>query len=90
MDCAAIRQGSIAGWKLNAGDAGQDYALPDTLHHRLTIYTHAGRGSATDTTTLPLGLSGGKWIWNNSDPDTAWVLDDKGVVVDSLSYSAKK
>jgi hypothetical protein len=80
---------AINGWKLNAGDAGQDYALPDTLHRRLTIYTHTGRGAATDTTLL-LGLSGGKWIWNNSDPDTAWVLDDKGMVVDSLSYTAKK
>jgi hypothetical protein len=79
---------SIEGWQLNAGDAGQSYDLPDTMHRKLIIYTHAGTGAATDT-TWPLGLSSGKWIWNNSDPDTAWVFDRDGAVIDSMTYRAK-
>src|SRR5438105_4781208 len=30
---------STAGWYLNAGDVGQDYFLPDSIHKFLRIYT---------------------------------------------------
>jgi hypothetical protein len=76
---------NTAGWTLNAGDAGQNYPLKSPLDRKLTIYTHGGPAFSGDTIQA-LNLSAGKWIWNNSDPDTAWVFDSLGNVVDSMSY----
>lgn len=76
---------NTAGWSLNAGDAGQNYPLKNPIDRKLTIYTHAGPAYSGDT-IQKLNLSSGKWIWNNSDPDTAWIFDAAGNVVDSMSY----
>ncbi len=73
-----------AGWRLNAGDAGQDSPLPDTIFTTLTIYTR-------EVPTNPVGLSQAfhitnRWIWNNTDPDTARVYDNTGAIVNAFTY----
>jgi len=76
---------STRGWWLNAGDPLQDYTLPDTIFKYLTIYTH-DRPGVPSRTTMSLGLPLSTWIWNNSDPDTAWLYNEKHEIVDSLTY----
>lgn len=77
---------NTTGWMLNAGDDNQDYPLRPLLNRKLMIYTKSGPGFTSDTTQA---LGYGNWIWNNSDPDTAWVYDAAGNVVDSMSYDIK-
>jgi hypothetical protein len=77
------------GWWLNAGDKGQDCFLPDTLNGRLYIFTHSGNVPANVTTggvRKSFGISNTKWLWNNSDHDTATLYDSSGSIVDKLSY----
>lgn len=77
---------NTAGWTLNAGDSGQNYPLRNPLNRKLILYTHTLHAGLGDDTTQWLGISPGRWIWNNSDPDTAWIYDANHNVVDSLSY----
>jgi hypothetical protein len=77
---------NTAGWTLNAGDAGQNYPLRNPLNRKLILYTHTIHASLGDDTTQWLGISPGRWIWNNSEPDTAWIFDANHNVIDSLSY----
>ena len=74
---------NTTGWTLNAGDRNQNYALRSPLNRKLIIYTKRGPDFTSDTTQA---LEYGNWIWNNSDPDTAWIYDGAGNVVDSMSY----
>lgn len=76
---------STAGWHIDADDAKQFYSLPSTIHGTLSIYTRKGPG-ASDT-TMALDLS--KWIWNNTDPDTARLYDDRDSLVDTFAYKGK-
>jgi hypothetical protein len=79
---------NTAGWYLNAGDSNQDYALPAMITDSLFIYTHTAKGRWDSE--LGLNLSAGKWIWNNSDPDTAWIFNSSKQIVDSLTYKVKR
>ncbi len=80
---------STAGWMLDAGDANQRYALPDAIHGRLYVYTHAGPAGGTNDTTFALNLAGNRWIWNNAEPDTARLYDGSGAVIDIMTYKGK-
>lgn len=77
-----------AGWWLNAGDDGQNYVLPDTISGSLTVYTHDGPTNPTGA-TMALHLNPVRWIWNNKDPDTARVYDDKDSVVSTFIYDVR-
>lgn len=86
----AARPTRIAGWRLNAGDAGQDYPqlpdrFPDTISGSLTIYTHEGPTNPT-TPSLALHIASNRWIWNNAEPDTARLYDSSGAVVSTFTY----
>lgn len=74
---------STKGWLLNAGDPTQNYRLPDTLFKKLTIYT---KRSPTLNTSTIMGLGLGNWIWNNSDPDYAYLYDKDSNLVDAMTY----
>ncbi len=74
---------STSGWTLNAGDVGQDYPLPDSITSKLTIYTKAG---PTNPEGQVIALHLGRWIWNNIEPDVAWVYNDNHQIVDSMTY----
>lgn len=76
------------GWKIDASD-GQQYDLPDTIYRKLYIYTMKGPGYENDTIKT-LNQPGTRWIWNNTEPDTAKVLNPGGGVVDQLTYKAKR
>jgi hypothetical protein len=79
---------STKDWYLNAGDPGQDYALPDTIYGQLTIYTHVAPDT-TSRTSQSLRLSPTKWIWNNADPDVAYLYDANHTLVSTMSYPKK-
>ena len=84
------RKVDTKGWKLNAGDKSQDYPLPATINGRLYIFTHDSSNAPANVTTggatMSLHRDPNTWIWNNSDHDTARLYDEKGVMVDSLTY----
>jgi|GEM_PF-2963769 len=71
------------GWKIDADDNGQRYALPDTIYRKLYVYTKQGPGYVNDTI---MTLNKGSWIWNNTEPDTARIFDANGNLVDLMSY----
>jgi hypothetical protein len=72
-----------AGWVLNAGDDGQNFSLPDTVFERLTIYTTQAPDTAKGQV---ISLKHGNWLWNNTDPDTARLLDASRELVDIHTY----
>ena len=76
---------SLNGWHINAGDAGQEYTLYSFINDSLVIYTHADPDpiNARDT---GLFLSSGKFIWNNTNPDTARLYNSAGSLVDVFTY----
>lgn len=74
------------GWMFSAGDRGQMYYLPDTLHRRLAIYTQRSPALDTDTT---LGLALEYWLWNDDAPDTAALMDQDDVPIDTLIYTRR-
>jgi hypothetical protein len=77
---------STKGWELDAGsNDGQHYDLPDSIYGTLTIYTHAVPGGNTRE-KIGLGVAGNRWIWNNSEPDVARIYDERGSLVDAMSY----
>jgi len=73
------------GWTLNAGDSNQDYPLPDTLYGFLRMYTHH-QADINPKYEVSLEISGNKWIWNNSDPDTAILFNAQHQIVSRLTY----
>lgn len=79
---------NTAGWHLDGGSGdGQRYLLPDTINGRLYIFTQQGNVPANVTAggaRMNLGLK--KWIWNNSERDTATIYDASNNMVDKLSY----
>lgn len=83
MVLESAQPASIKGWHMDAGDAGQQYALPDSLHRRLVIYT---RGDAAPPGDTVMTLELNRWIWNNSDPDTARVYNADGDLMDIVVY----
>ncbi|MEO5931648.1 MAG: lamin tail domain-containing protein [Candidatus Kapaibacterium sp.] len=78
---------STKGWKLDADDVGQRYDLPDTLYKTLNVYTH--KAPTPSRLALSLNLPASTWIWNNTTLDIARLYDDKGTLIDSLTYKAK-
>jgi hypothetical protein len=76
---------SIHGWSLNAGDPGQDYDLPDTIFSKLYVYTHTAPDPGSKT-ECGLNLAPSKYIWNNSEPDTAILYDASSKMIDRLTY----
>jgi hypothetical protein len=79
---------SLAGWHLDAGDSTQSYLLTSNISDSLVIYTHEDKNLIGIRDT-GLALSASKFIWSNSTPDTAFLYDDKGVLIDWLTYTAK-
>jgi len=79
---------SLAGWYLDAGDTSQRFLLTSDITDSLVIYTHDDKDliGVRDT---GLALSASTFIWNNSTPDTAYLYDDKGELVDWLAYKGK-
>lgn len=79
---------NTTGWKINAGDAGQDYALPNAIDKRLVIYTV----KVPDTTTsaaIAMGRCSTCWVWNNTSPDTARIFDAGGQLVQEFTYKGQ-
>lgn len=76
---------NTTGWSFNAGDPNQTYPLPASITNRLTIYTHAVPDSVSSTATT-LGYAANQWAWNNSEPDTARIINAQGQVVDMFTY----
>ncbi|MBS1914009.1 MAG: hypothetical protein JST22_18625 [Bacteroidetes bacterium] len=74
-----------AGWTLDADDK-QVFALPDSIHSKLTVYTRNGPASPQGE-VLPLHLN--VWIWNNTKADTARIFDSAGAERSKLSYDVK-
>lgn len=79
---------SIKGWWLNAGDYGQNYMLPDTIYGKLRLFTHFLHGGSKKY-EYSLGVPDTKWIWNNADPDTAILFNDKMQVVSTFTYKKR-
>jgi hypothetical protein len=74
-------------WMLDADDEDQRYNLPPYIEDSLYIYTHTRQGRWSSE--FDLKVSGSRWIWNNSEPDTARILGPTGDVIDSYSYDVK-
>jgi hypothetical protein len=77
---------SLVGWTLNAGDNGQDYNLFSTITDTLLIYTHADQNRLGFRDT-GLNLSSGKFIWNNTVPDTARLFDASSNLKSVFTYN---
>ncbi len=76
---------NLSGWYFNAGDSGQDYQLYSTITDSLLIYTHADsdRLGVRDT---GLFLSANRYIWNNTDHDTATLYNAQHQIIDRMTY----
>lgn len=75
---------SLEGWILDANDPEQRFTLDRPIRHTLWIYTKQGPVGTSDT-VLALNYKT-NWIWNNSNHDIARLFNDKGELVDSLTY----
>jgi Lamin Tail Domain len=76
---------SLAGWKLDAGDHSQRFALPSyPLKKGATVRIHTGRGT---TKAGHLYLGSGRPIWNN-DGDAATLRYDLKLWIGSGDVSA--
>lgn len=73
------------GWRLRAADANQFISLPDTIYRHLTIYSHSDPDSL-NRALYGLQLDSKTWLWNDTLPDTAFLMSPSGQTVDSLSY----
>jgi len=79
---------SLAGWYLDAGDSSQRFHLFSTITDSLVIYTHDDKDliGVRDT---GLALNAKRYIWSNDSPDTAYLYDNTGELVDWLTYKGK-
>jgi micrococcal nuclease len=75
----------LTGWVVKDESASNRYELPSgfTLHAGAILTLYTGCGAATATS---LFWCAGGAVWNN-DGDTAFILDQNGNTVDSLSYT---
>jgi hypothetical protein len=73
---------SIEGWKLDASDS-QLFTLQGSIHGKLYIFTKDGPTASAEPV---IALHYGSWIWNNAEPDTAKIFNERGELVDAMTY----
>jgi hypothetical protein len=75
---------STKGYHLQAGDADQQFALPDSLPVHLNVYAHSAPAGASQS--FGLNLPAGTWLWNKTGYSHAILLDANGAAVDSIGF----
>jgi len=71
---------------LYAGDSGQYYPLPASIEvGKLYVYTKTNHSAYGQEHPLRLNT----WIWNNSEPDTARLINDLGTTISEMTYDGK-
>lgn len=77
--------GNLSGWRINAGDKGQDFTFPEgtTLEpgKSFRVYTNYD-----DPSTGGFKFGSKRGIWNNTEGDIGVIFDASGKQVDEFGY----
>jgi len=78
------KKDTLSKWSLLGCEPANKNGLGGVIKDTLRVYTH--QAPASDPRGYSLGLPDSVWIWNNSGPCQAILIDSMGRGVDTLRY----